>query len=74
MKTVQIAVRGGIVKVKASSTATAGLWAIAGTDGFENQTPGGGTTVKYLAGKFMQTGVDGDFVGLDLAPCPTTTA
>ena len=74
VKTVQVAVRGGIVKVKCSGTATKGSWAIAGTDGFENQTPGGGTTVKYLAGKFMQSGADGEFVGLDLCPCPTTTA
>lgn len=57
---------GGIVPVKASGTATAGEYAICGTDGFENQTVGGGTTVKYLAGQFMQTGVDGDFVGLKI--------
>lgn len=57
---------GGVVPVKASATATAGEFAICGTDGFENQTIGGGTTVKYLAGRFTQAGVDNDFVGLML--------
>jgi hypothetical protein len=57
---------GGVIPVKASGTATAFEYAICGTDGFENQTIGGGTTVKYLAGRFTQTGVDGDFVGLML--------
>lgn len=55
---------GGVIKVKCSGTATAGEFAICGVDGFENQTLGGGTTVKYIAGTFMQSGVDGDFVGL----------
>lgn len=68
VKTVLVAVSGGIVKVKASGTATQGEYAICGTDGFENQTIGGGTTVKYLAGQFVQTGVDGDYVGLRLGP------
>lgn len=54
----------GICIVKASGTATAGEFAIAGTDGFENQTLGGGTTVKYVAGFFTETGVDNDYVGL----------
>lgn len=56
----------GTLRVKASGTATRGEYAIAGTDGFENQTVGGGTTVKYLAGQFMESGVDGDFVELRL--------
>lgn len=56
----------GTIRVKASGTATRGEYAIAGTDGFENQTVGGGTTVKYLAGQFMESGVDGDFVELRL--------
>jgi hypothetical protein len=55
---------GGVIPVKASGTATAGEFAICGTDGFENVTLGGGTVVKYVAGVFTQTGVDGDFVGL----------
>ena len=74
VKTVQVALLGGVVKVKCSGTATKGLWAIAGTDGFENQTPGGGSTAKYLAGKFTQSGVDGEFVGLLLHPSTTGTA
>jgi hypothetical protein len=64
--TVQVAMSGGIVKAKASGTATRGEYAIAGTDGFENQTIGGGTTVKYLMGQFVDSGVDNDFVGLRL--------
>lgn len=57
---------GGSVRVKASGTATRGEFAIAGTDGFENQTVGGGTTVKYLIGQFLESGVDNDFVELQL--------
>lgn len=57
---------GGTLRVKASGTATRGEYAICGTDGFENQTVGGGTTVKYLAGQFSESGVDGDFVELKL--------
>jgi hypothetical protein len=66
VKKVQVALLNGAgeVKVKCSGTATQGSYAICGTDGFENQTLGGGTTVRYVAGKFAQTGVDGDFVGL----------
>jgi len=30
----------------------------------ENQTLGGGSTVVYIVGKFTETGVDGDFVGV----------
>ena len=58
--------RGGTVRVKCSGTATRGEYAIAGTDGFENQTLGGGTTVKYIVGQFLESGVDGDFVELAL--------
>lgn len=53
---------GGTLRVKCSATATRGEYAIAGTGGFENQTIGGGTTVKYLAGQFLESGVAGDFV------------
>lgn len=66
--TVQVAVHGGIVKVKCSGTATQGEPAICGTDGFENQVLGGGTVVKHLIGHFDQTGVDGDYVGVRLSP------
>ena len=53
---------GGTCAVKASGTVTRGEFLIAGTDGFENQTIGGGTTVKYLIGQALESGVDGDFV------------
>lgn len=57
---------GGTCVVKCSGTATRGEYAIAGTDGFENQTIGGGTTVKYIIGQFLESGVDNDFVELRL--------
>jgi hypothetical protein len=44
--------------------ATAGEYALVANDGLTNQTLGGGTTVKYIAGKFLRTGVVGDVVGL----------
>lgn len=55
---------GCVVIAKASGTATAGEYAIIGTDGVENKTLGGGTTVAYIVGKFTQTGVDNDYVGV----------
>lgn len=64
---VRVAVaNSGTLRVKCSGTATRGEYAICGTDGFENQTIGGGTTVKYLAGQFAASGVDGDFVEMRL--------
>jgi len=63
---VQLLNGGGTARVKCSGTATRGEFAIAGTDGFENQTLGGGTTVKYIAGQFLESGVDGDFVEMQL--------
>lgn len=57
---------GGTVACKASGTVTRGEYLIAGTDGFENQTLGGGTTVKYLIGQALESGVDGDFVEVRL--------
>ena len=39
----------------------------AGTDGFENHTNGGGTTVKHVCGVFLESGVDNDFV--EMMPC-----
>ncbi len=53
---------GGTGAVKCSSTVTRGEYLIAGTDGFENQTFGGGTVVKYAIGQALESGVDGDFV------------
>lgn len=66
VKLVQVALLtgGAVIPVKLSSTATKGSFAIAGSGGFENQTIGGGTTVKYIAGKFENSGVVGDIVGL----------
>lgn len=58
---------GGSIRVKASGTCTAGEYAVAGTDGFENQTAGGGTTVAHVCGVFLESGVDGDFV--EMIPC-----
>jgi hypothetical protein len=57
---------GGTARVKASGTATRGEYAVAGTDGFENQTIGGGQTVKYIIGQFLESGIDNDFVELRL--------
>lgn len=44
--------------------ATRGLYAVAVSDGYANQTLGGGTTVKYIAGQFLQTGVATEHVGM----------
>lgn len=67
VKTVRVALLdGGICMVKCSGAATAGEYAVAGSDGFENQTIGGGTTVKYIAGQFLQDGLDGDYIGMRL--------
>ena len=53
---------GGTAAVKASGTVTRGEYLIAGTDGFENQTFGGGTVVKYAIGQALENAVDNDFV------------
>lgn len=58
---VQLA-EGGTARVKCSGTVTRGEYLVAGTDGFENQTLGGGTTVKYIIGQALESGVDGDFI------------
>jgi hypothetical protein len=56
---------GGVVPVKVGTGgATAGKYAIMASDGWTDQTLGGGTTVKYIGGKFTQTGVVGDIVGM----------
>ena len=57
----------GVIKVKVGTGgATAGEYAIvsSGNDGLTDQTIGGGTTVKYVLGRFLETGVAGDIVGL----------
>lgn len=57
---------GGTYACKVSGAVTRGEYLVAGTDGFENQTLGGGTTVKYLIGQALESGVDGDFVEVRL--------
>lgn len=54
-----------IVEVKVGTGgATRGANAVMAADGFTDKTLGGGTTVAHAAGKFMQSGVAGDFVGM----------
>lgn len=58
-----------VVPVKVGTGgASAGLFAVVVSDGLTNQTLGGGTTVRHIAGKFTQTGVVGDVVGLAVGP------
>lgn len=64
----------GTVKVKCSGAATVGEYAIAGADGFENLTAGGGTVVKHCCGVFLETGVDNDFVEMLPMRMPAVTA
>jgi len=52
------------VKVGSAGTATRGLFAITNATGFTNQAIADGTTIRNLRGKFMQSGVAGDLVGL----------
>lgn len=61
---VDVALSGVVPVLVGTGGATQGEFAIATADGFTNQTLGGGTTVKHIAGKFLQTGVAGDYVGL----------
>lgn len=58
---------GGTQRVKLSGTATAGQFAEAGTGGFQNRTLGAGTTVRYIAGQFLESGVSGDFAEMTLS-------
>jgi hypothetical protein len=53
-----------VVPMKSSGTVTAGEYVEVGTDGVQNRTLGGGTTVRYIVGKALQTGVDNDFLGV----------
>lgn len=59
---------GQIVKVKASGTCTQGSYAACGTGGFQDQAIASGTNVRHLAGKFVEDGVAGDYVGLQVQP------
>ncbi len=65
---------GGTIKVKASGACTAGEYAVAGVDGFENLTAGGGTVVKHVSGVFLESGVDNDFVEMMPLRMPAVTA
>ena len=74
---VQIALLAGasIVPVLVGTGgATRGSYASAVANGFSNQTTGGGTVAKHIAGIFLQTGVAGDFVGFLCCPMVTATA
>lgn len=54
-----------IVKVKVGTGgASRGAYAIPAANGFTDQAIADGVTPRRLAGKFMQTGVAGDFVGM----------
>lgn len=44
--------------------ATAGGYCVVGTTGAIDKTFGGGSTVGYCLGKFLETGTDGQIVGL----------
>jgi len=58
---------GGVVPVLVGTGgATQGAYATMASDGWTNQTLGGGTTVSYIGGKFVETGVVGDIVGLEV--------
>lgn len=71
VKTVQVLMlsnQGVIARVLVGTggVATQGEYAECGTAGFTNRTLGGGTTVRYICGKFHETGVPADYVGLEL--------
>lgn len=55
--------------------ATRGLYAKSTADGFTDQAIADGTTPRFIAGMFMQSGVVGDYVGMLLGvPTPLSTA
>jgi hypothetical protein len=64
---VQVALEGIVPVLVGTGGATAGEFAVMAADGFTNQTLGGGTTVKYIEGVFLQTGVAGDYVGMKIS-------
>lgn len=66
-ESVTVALFGDVIQVLVGTGgATHGEHAIRVADGYTNQTLGGGTTVKYIEGIFLQTGVAADYVGLML--------
>lgn len=53
--------------------ATRGALAVRNATGFTDAaTVGGGTTVQYIRGQFTQTGVAGDYVGLNVGVNPSS--
>jgi hypothetical protein len=67
--TVNVALLGyGVVKARVgtSATATAGLPAVPGTLGSDDIVSGGGTNQANVMGTWLETGVDGDLVALNL--------
>jgi hypothetical protein len=54
------------VKVVASGTATRGTYAVmsATANQYQNAAAIGGATAQHIAGRFMNAGTDGDYVGL----------
>jgi pyruvate kinase len=73
---VQVLMGDGLVKVKVGTGgATRGLYAVVVADGVTNSaTLGGGTVVRHIVGKFLQTGVAGDVVGLRFSPFAAVSA
>jgi hypothetical protein len=74
---VQVAMLAGAAIVPVlvgTGGATRGAYAAAVANGFTNQSTGGGTVAKHIAGVFTQTGVAGDYVGLLVCPMLTATA
>ena len=58
---------GAIVPAKTGTAGvTAGEYVIMDTLGFVNQTLGGGTTVKYVAGKALTTATVGEYFDLEV--------
>lgn len=65
---------GGVTAVKIVGTVSLGSWLEAGTTGFVARVPGGGTTVRYIAGQATQDGVTGDMVGMQLGGFATVSS
>lgn len=69
-KTVEVVMDGSAilaVKVVAGGTATRGAYAVMSATANQYQdaaTTGGGATAQHIAGRFMNSGTDGDYVGL----------
>jgi hypothetical protein len=59
----------GCIPVKVGTGgATAEAYAIATADGFTDKALGGGSVAQHIAGRFTQSGVVGDLVGLRPSP------